>query len=360
MRILEVCRSYFPSIGGLEKFVSSRIKIYEYLNIEYKILTTDYSTEKIDNSLKNKEVIYLKQYTPYNFTPKFNQKILDEFDIISINQVGNYLSDKSINSASELNKKILLTPHLYFHTKRFTSFKKIHKKFFLRNLLIKVDKIICFTDYEISYWTKNFKLPLSRFTKIPHYFNYGVIGNLKEEINLKPFILYLGRNYENKRIDLLIEVFINCKKLDLNLYLTIEQKDLSKKMRQLSASDPRIKFLGYISEQKKEELLQNCKALILPSDYEAFGIVCFEASRYSKPLLCSKLSTLQEILNPDGVFFFDNNANSIGKKLKEFYQSSESTLRKMGDINKNNASRFSFEKNIELYKSLFKEIVKNS
>jgi glycosyltransferase involved in cell wall biosynthesis len=360
MRILEICRSYFPSVGGLENYISSKTKIYESLNIDYHILTTNFSTEKVDENKRSERVIYLKQYTPYNFIPKFEQKIFSEFDVISVNQVGNYLSDKSIYTASKLKKKIILTPHLYFHTKRFGSLKKIHEKYFLRNLLLKADKIVCFTDYEISYWIRNFEIPLKKFIKIPHYFNFDPTGSLENKINNKPFILYLGRNFENKRIDLLIKAFVNCKDINLDLYLTIEKKDLSNELKDFSTFDQRVKFLGYISNQKKKELLQNCKALILPSDYEAFGIVCFEASKFSKPLLCSKLPTLLEILNPGGVFFFDNTVNSISEKIREFYQTSGLIIKEMGNINKSNVNKFSFEKNIELYESLLGEIIKNS
>jgi glycosyltransferase involved in cell wall biosynthesis len=359
MKILEVCRSYFPSVGGLENYVFARTKVYESLNIDYKILATNFTTEKVDNLQKHEKVTYLKQYTPYNFAPDFDQKIYREADIISVNQVGNYLSDKSINTASKLKKKIILTPHLYFHTKRFSGLKKFHERFFLRNLLIKTDKIVCFTDYEITFWRENFEMPRSKFVKIPHYFDSVAGINIENKITNEPFILYIGRNFENKRIDLLIKAFACCNEINLNLYLTVEEKDLSKELKDISKSDKRIKFLGYISDQKKEELLKNCKALILPSDYEAFGIVCFEASKYSKPLLCSHLSTLHEILNPGGVFFFDNNINSIEEKLRELNQAPESKLKEMGKINKNNLGGFSFEKNIELYKSLFKEIVKD-
>lgn len=360
MRILEVCRSYFPSIGGLESFVSSRTKIYDSLKIDYRILTTDYSTKKMEEEQNDEKVIRLKQYTPYNITPCFDKKIFDSFDIISINQIGNYVSDKSISIAYSLKKKILLTPHLYFHTSRFVNLKKIHQRYFSRNLLKKVDKIICFTDFEISYWTMNYNLPLSKLIKIPHYFKNNVMRVTKtKKIDKERFILYLGRNFNNKRIDLLLKAYTACKGINFKLYVTIEKKDLQPELIELSNSDQRIKFLGYISEVKKNELLSTCKALILPSEYEAFGIVCFEASAYAKPLLCSKLPTLKEILNKQGVLFFDNNIESIVSAINELDKTDDLTLKRMGEINKNNIANFSFEKNIELYKSLLKEIKKD-
>lgn len=53
MKLLEICRSYYPSIGGVEKFVSDRLKIFKSLGIDYQLLTTDYAEKKLDHS-KNK------------------------------------------------------------------------------------------------------------------------------------------------------------------------------------------------------------------------------------------------------------------------------------------------------------------
>ncbi|MCB9247378.1 MAG: hypothetical protein H6613_01960 [Ignavibacteriales bacterium] len=45
MKILELTRSFYPSIGGMEKFVADRLKIYDSLGYEYEVITTNH-TEK--------------------------------------------------------------------------------------------------------------------------------------------------------------------------------------------------------------------------------------------------------------------------------------------------------------------------
>ena len=46
MKILELTRSFYPSIGGMEKFVDDRLKIYKSLGYEYKVITTTHSEKK--------------------------------------------------------------------------------------------------------------------------------------------------------------------------------------------------------------------------------------------------------------------------------------------------------------------------
>lgn len=69
MKILELTRAFYPSVGGLEKFVSDRLKIYRDLGIEYNLITTNFSSNKIDSSITQEIPVILNQYTPYNITP---------------------------------------------------------------------------------------------------------------------------------------------------------------------------------------------------------------------------------------------------------------------------------------------------
>ncbi|HKI78394.1 MAG TPA: glycosyltransferase family 4 protein, partial [Ignavibacteriaceae bacterium] len=330
MKILEVCRSYYPSIGGLEKFVSQRINIYQKLNIEYNILTTNYNTGKINYDFNPSNVTYLKQFSKYNLCPNFKRDMLFDYDIISVNQVGNYLSDVVISTANKLGKKIILTPHMYFHTISHKIVKQIHEKFFLPGLIQRVDKIICFTDYEIEFW-QNKSVNKSKLIKIPHYFQSEKNLSFNEVKQGNKFILYLGRNSKNKKIKLLLNAFIKEATLNYDLYLTINENEIDYELREKIKADKRIKLLGYISEEQKLKYLNNCRALILPTNYEAFGIVCFEAASFAKPLLCSDIRVFREILNNKGVIYFDNTQESLGQALIYFNKISEKELKSMGE-----------------------------
>src|SRR5690606_16808751 len=158
MRLLELTRSFYPSVGGLEKFVHDRLKIYKQLNIDYKILSTDYKTEKVDSKHAELEVSFLKQFTPYNITPGIFKYLRDDYNVISINLAGRFYSDFTILFSSLKKKaKIILTPHFTFHTNKYFLIKKVYEKIILPSLLRRVDKIICFTNYEREFWQKEFK-----------------------------------------------------------------------------------------------------------------------------------------------------------------------------------------------------------
>lgn len=359
MRILEITRSYYPSVGGLEKFVRDRLRIYDAIGIDYKLITTNFTTEKKDYGVEIPEIVYLNQYSPYQFTPGLKRILTEEqYDILSVNQIGRYLSDFAISYAKKLNKKIILTPHLYYHTDKYSFLKLLHQKFMVSHLLDSVDRIICFTEYERKFWAENYKLAENKACVIPHYFSPGVENDSEEESSGQRYILYLGRNDKNKRIDLLIDAFSQMKDVDLSLFITAGYETLTPEQKVKVDEDKRIRLLGYVSEEEKHALLKSAAALILPTDYEAFGIVLLEASHFSKPILCSKLELFSEILCSEGIMYFENNKESIKNTIRDFSLLDNKKLKMMGESNKRNLRKFTFEKIFAEYKSTIHELCK--
>ena len=353
MKILELTRSFYPSVGGLEKFVADRFKIYEKLGIEYKLISTNFSTEKRDRNLSREDVTFINQYTPYNITPNIKKYLDDDYDILSINQFGRYFSDYAINYVS-INKKakIILTPHFYFHTEKFSFIKLLHKKLLAKKLLEKIDKIICFTEVEKKYLLNIFDVNPNKIEIIPHY----IITN-NENFNIsgptyKNYFLYLGRAEKNKRYDLLIESFDLLKIKDFKLLLTIRNQDLNTKHKRIVERNGNIHLLGYITEREKFKYISNCEAVVFASDYEAFGTVVLEASKFKKPILCSNLSVFEEILSSQGTMFFKNEIDEIKTTMNNFISKTISDKQKMGDENFQNLINFTYEKCLKSYKEL--------
>ncbi len=59
-----------------------------------------------------------------------------------------------------------------------------------------------------------------------------------------------------------------------------------------------IKFLGWVDEGQKKELLGRCRCLVMPSAGEGFGLVYLEAMRLGRPCLVSDRDAGREVVNP--------------------------------------------------------------
>lgn len=356
MQILEVTRQFYPSIGGMEKFVDDRLNIYQYLGYNYQVIATNHFEKKLSSGKKIKDVKYLPSYTPYEIVPSLGKTMKLEYDVLSVHKVGYYYADYAISKAYNDGKKIILTPHLYFHTDRYRFIKEFHFKWVLPIILKKVDKVICFTEFEANFWLNNFSFLESKIEIIPHYFQPSSIMIKDTKNNYGEYFLFLGRGEKNKRIDLLIPAFDDLKS-NHHLVLTVDNDELSQSNRKIVENNNLIHVLGRISEDKKQNLLANCLALVFPTDYEAFGIVNFEASYFKKVLLLSELEVFKCYLNSSGVLYFKNSVESIKEKLNNFILLGESKVKDMGNKNFLNLNKYEFETISEKYFRMFNQLI---
>jgi phosphatidyl-myo-inositol dimannoside synthase len=59
-----------------------------------------------------------------------------------------------------------------------------------------------------------------------------------------------------------------------------------------------VRFFGQVSEEQKQDLLNRCRCLAMPSRCEGFGLVYLEAMRLGRPCLVSTLDAGREVVNP--------------------------------------------------------------
>ncbi len=351
MKILELTRSFYPSIGGMEKFVDDRLKIYQSLGHTYQLITTTHSEKKLDNSKQLDNVVYLPSYTPYGIVTGLAKTMEQDHDVLSINQTGYYYAMQAGKLASKKGKKIILTPHFYFHTNKHKLIKDFHYKFILPKILKVASRIVCFSEYEKEFWINHFSFIRDKLVVIPHHFTPPSRKGKISTTKFNNFFLFLGRGEKNKRTDLLIEAFHKMN-TEHQLLLTLALDEVSVSIKEIVNKDNRIHLLGRIPEEEKQNLLASCSALVLPSEYEAFGIVNLEASYYKKPLLLSNLPVFKNIFTDDGVFYFKNNVDEISETLNKFIHLSPREKEKMGIANFNNLKRYDVEVITKKYSSL--------
>lgn len=94
------------------------------------------------------------------------------------------------------------------------------------------------------------------------------------------YYLYLGRLAGHKKVSDVVEAFDYHKDTVLKIAGTgPEERSLKAK------AGENVRFLGYVSEQRKKELLSGAKALLYPCQNEDFGMVPIEALASGTPVL---------------------------------------------------------------------------
>jgi glycosyltransferase involved in cell wall biosynthesis len=85
-------------------------------------------------------------------------------------------------------------------------------------------------------------------------------------------------------------------------------------------------LLGYITEEKKEEYIRHCTAIVYLSHYEGFGLPVLEGMIYNKVILASNNSSLPEAVGNAGVLCDPADANSIANGMQEIIVKREALM----------------------------------
>jgi glycosyltransferase involved in cell wall biosynthesis len=157
------------------------------------------------------------------------------------------------------------------------------------------------------------------------------------------FFLYLGRIDRNKGVNELVEWFLasNLK----NVKLTFAGTSVIQLPRH-----PSLRVLGEVSEQEKFTLLQNCRALILPSLYESLSLVALEAWAQGTPVIARQGSAVLEghIRSCGGGLLFED-TKSLHNSIKQFCEDAQ-LARRMGESGRRYvAEKYSWQRIIDAY-----------
>jgi glycosyltransferase involved in cell wall biosynthesis len=103
-----------------------------------------------------------------------------------------------------------------------------------------------------------------------------------QKVKAGDYFLTGGRLEAAKNFDLIIKA-CNQLKVPLKIYGTGSQEEFLK-----SISGSKVEFLGGIDDQKKFELMRNCRAFVVMATDEDFGITPVEAMATGRPVIAFK------------------------------------------------------------------------
>ena len=139
-------------------------------------------------------------------------------------------------------------------------------------------------------------------------------------------VLFLGRKLEYKGIATLVEAFKRLPRdLDAALLLAGPSSPwFDEFYRRLPAEDrARIIDLGAVSHSDKVHLLHLADVLVLPSRFEAFGIVILEAWACGTPVIVASSGAMPSIVGQGGLAFEYGNAAELAEQIQRLLDDAE-------------------------------------
>lgn len=180
---------------------------------------------------------------------------------------------------------------------------------------------------------------------------------LKEEVSEGKYLGYIGRiDIYHKGLDLLINAMSD---INVPLYVAGKGKDEKKLLKMLINKDlqERVKLVGFITGKIKIEFIKNALFIVIPSRFEAQGIVALEAAALGKPLVVSDIPELKYVTeNGFGISFRSEDVKALRQAI-EYLIKNEKLIQQMGQRGRQYASQFTWDKIAEEYENYLKNLL---
>lgn len=301
--------------GGLATYIKTLLSYDGKDDIENYLLISEYKSDHQWNIPSDKVNYYqykrgLKDILPAMYTIQKHIAKLQP-DIIYIHSTWAGVLARFPYLFKKKNVRILYNAHGWSFLRDTGGWKKRIYALIEWGLSLTTDAIINVSDYEYQS-AMNYGLFKSKLIVI----HSGISS--KEDCNEVCFevdtnkinLLFVGRFDPQKGIDYLLKEIKKCKRKDIHLYV-IGDNVISDGMGIQAINNDRVTFLGWISHDDVAAYYKACDAVVMPSRWEAFGLVAIEAMKYETPVIVSNRGALPELVIDaiNGyVFDFDNSS----------------------------------------------------
>lgn len=386
MQIAQICFR-FGAPGGVESHVYHVSKELIRRGHEVTVFTSDlYSEEpwkKFESSHEELNGLKIKRLNVYkNLFPIFKMPIIPDVisELIKSNvdiyhaHSHRYTHLLSASLAHRVtNAPFIVTTHYHPPEKKETIWKQIHLKVgdivFKNEVYRYASKVITMTDTEKNYLKS--LMPIEKCITIPAGISSSdwkdiPDGSLfREKYRIKePFILYAGRLASNKGLRYLVEAaHIVTKENDVKFVFVGE--DWGEKEKLINLADKlgirdKIIFTGYIDNfEIYKSAFNACELFVLPSEWEAFGIVLLEAMICRKPVIGTNVGGIPEVVNNgiNGFIVPYGNSEILASKLCALFENNQLRTEFGSNGRKKVLASYTWDKIVDALERVYEEVL---
>lgn len=356
---------------------------------DLQVFTTDLYTEvpfvRIEKSSSNYDGVPVTRFKSYSlggdahyiFISSMLKSLLkEETDLIHTHSYGYYQTTAGAFTKKLKKIPMVITPHFHpswsmWGGKKRKKLRKVYDKMFGKSILNAPDIVVCHSKNEQRLLSE-FSIPHEKIRIIPAGVDFNRFENIPSPDIFRDYyningriVLYTGRLASNKGLHHLMDAApqIISQVKDTTFVLVGEdegeRKRLEKRAVKLKISD-KVLFTGYI---KDDELFKSafsaCDVFVLPSEYEAFGLVLLEAMACEKPCVATRVGGVPEVLDEHktGMLVEYGNPGALADAIIELLKD-ENKRKIMGRAGRKRVKEnFTWPKVVDKLEKVYKEVL---
>lgn len=379
MRIVHTLLRYPPASGGVEDYTHALVERLRARGEDVRVETTNLKTHHPPALLPAPldDPPYVHRHTVQTFDAMgypIPQGLKEEFinlpmDILHAHGFWYAPADIAARAAKRRGIPFVLNPYYYNTDNRRTVKWQLYRILYGRATVAAADAVIVISPFEQGLLRED-RFLLPRVELIPPGINPEEFETPAENpfprwgIRQESVLLFAGRIAKSKGLDLLLRALPGVRRAVSNTHLAIIGEDFGfRRECETLASDLGIRdavsFLGRVSRRELLAAYRYARVFVLPSRFEAFGIVLLEAGASGCPVVATRSTAIPYVVrdNDTGLLFKPEDADDLARNILAVLQN-ETLGKRLGATAKNRArTEFRWDKSVEKLHALYTDLL---
>lgn len=326
MRLLQVAEALHPSFGGIAEGVFQQSLELQKRGWEMEAL----SCEEQDVPRLPEHGIPHHRFAPDKArwrqsaqTEEWVAENIQRFDAVLLNGLWMHPMWAAGKAARESRVPYMVMPHgmldpYFLQGLKKSAIKRTYWKMYEGKTFCSAARLLFTAEEELKLAAANYPIEEEKARII----GYGIADPQAPQAAAERSrdLLFMSRVDEKKGLDLAVRALAMT---DRRLLIAgRNDNDYARQMKALASEvgvADRVKWLGFISGDRKRDLLASCAAMILPSHQENFGIIVAESLAFSLPVIISRrVNIWREVEQAEAGLVCDDNADSAADAVSRF------------------------------------------
>jgi alpha-1,3-mannosyltransferase len=280
VKVLQITPSYWPIVGGIEKVVQGLTTALASRSIEVGIAHVSpchasFALERVGDIEVFRIPLHGNRLA--GIAPAL-QRLLGRYDVLHAHDP--QVLGITLNLLLRRTPAVLSSHGGFRHTTRYSHIKSAYERTLLKPMLRRYSRILAVSSSDAGYFERFHP----EVVLAPNGVDVERFGAALPRDSFDPRRwLYWGRIAAHKRIDLLIDLVAELRRLGVEVHLSIAGPDSEGLRQGLTAQvaalgvDDRIEFSDAPQEDALMDLIRGNSVFISASEYEGFGLTTIEA-----------------------------------------------------------------------------------